>query len=48
MQAEHYRTNNILITMGTDFNYQNAESWFKNIDKLIHYTNARVRTVASR
>ena len=28
--------------MGTDFNYQNSESWFKNLDKLIKHVNARV------
>lgn len=26
-------------TMGDDFQYQNAESWFKQMDKLIHYVN---------
>lgn len=30
-----YRSNNILITMGEDFNYQDANMWFTNIDKLI-------------
>lgn len=30
-----YTTNNVLITMGEDFNYQDAEVWFKNLDKLI-------------
>lgn len=30
-----YRSNHILITMGEDFNYQDATMWFKNIDKLI-------------
>ncbi len=28
-----------MFTMGTDFEYQNANSWFKNLDKLIHYVN---------
>ncbi|XP_057661695.1 lysosomal alpha-mannosidase-like isoform X1 [Diorhabda carinulata] len=36
-----YDTNNIIITMGEDFNYQDAHTWFKNIDKLIAYANAR-------
>ncbi|PSN54844.1 Lysosomal alpha-mannosidase, partial [Blattella germanica] len=35
-----YTTNNILVTMGGDFNYQDALTWFKNLDKLIKYTNA--------
>lgn len=26
-------------TMGDDFKYQYAESWFKQMDKLIHYVN---------
>lgn len=26
-------------TMGDDFNYQYAESWFRNMDRLIHYVN---------
>ncbi len=28
-----------MLTMGSDFNYLNANTWFKNLDKLIHYTN---------
>lgn len=30
-----YQTDNVLITMGEDFNYQDAEMWFTNLDKLI-------------
>lgn len=33
--AEAYKTNNVLVTMGGDFNYAVAASWFKNMDKLI-------------
>ncbi|XP_037040043.1 lysosomal alpha-mannosidase isoform X1 [Bradysia coprophila] len=36
-----YRTNNVLITMGEDFNYQDARMWYKNLDKLILYSNER-------
>ncbi|XP_060520149.1 lysosomal alpha-mannosidase-like [Cylas formicarius] len=36
-----YATDNIIITMGEDFNYQDAEAWFTNLDKLIYYTNLR-------
>lgn len=34
-QAKSYATNNIIVTMGEDFNYQSANVWFKNLDKLI-------------
>lgn len=32
-----YRSQNLIITMGEDFNYQDANMWFKNLDKLIMY-----------
>ena len=35
--SNDYKTNNVLITMGEDFNYQSAHMWFKNLDKLIKY-----------
>ena len=38
-QAERYKTNSIMLTMGSDFYYSNAHRWFKNLDKLIKYTN---------
>ena len=38
-QAEHYRTNHIILTMGSDFQYENANLWYKNLDKLIKYVN---------
>ncbi|XP_060195923.1 alpha-mannosidase-like isoform X1 [Lycium barbarum] len=38
-QANVTRTNHIMWTMGDDFKYQYAESWFKEMDKLIHYVN---------
>ncbi|NXV88663.1 MA2B1 mannosidase, partial [Calonectris borealis] len=40
-QAERYRTNHIIMTMGSDFQYENANLWFKNMDKLIAHVNAR-------
>lgn len=30
------------MTMGEDFHYQNAHTWFKNLDKLIKHVNERV------
>ncbi len=38
-QAEGYNTNHIIMTMGEDFNYVQAGTWFKNLDKLIYYVN---------
>lgn len=38
-QANVTRTNHIMWTMGTDFRYQYANSWFRQMDKLIHYVN---------
>jgi alpha-mannosidase len=33
------RGKDIMLTMGSDFHYSNAHVWYKNLDKLIHYTN---------
>ncbi|OVA09673.1 Glycoside hydrolase family 38 [Macleaya cordata] len=38
-QANVTRTNHIMWTMGTDFRYQYANAWFRQMDKLIHYVN---------
>ena len=38
-QALHYTTNNIMLTFGSDFQYENALENFKNLDKLIRYVN---------
>nr|KJB76311.1 hypothetical protein B456_012G082700 [Gossypium raimondii] len=38
-QANITRTNHIMWTMGTDFRYQYAHTWYRNMDKLIHYVN---------
>ncbi|XP_011645218.1 lysosomal alpha-mannosidase isoform X2 [Pogonomyrmex barbatus] len=41
IQARAYRTNHIILTMGDDFHYQQADMVFGNLDKLIRYTNQR-------
>ena len=33
------RTNHQMWPCGSDFNYQNADHWFHNLDKFIHYVN---------
>lgn len=38
-QADHYRGGHVMLTMGSDFQYENANKWYKNLDKLIHYVN---------
>lgn len=38
-QANITRTNHVMWTMGTDFKYQFAHTWYRNMDKLIHYVN---------
>lgn len=45
-QASHFATNHIMFTMGSDFNYQNALEWYKNLDKLVHYVNKMVRSLS--
>lgn len=39
-QSLVYKTNHIIMTMGSDFQYENANMWYKNLDKLIHYVNS--------
>ncbi|XXG47127.1 hypothetical protein AAC387_Pa02g1821 [Persea americana] len=38
-QGNITRTNHVMWTMGTDFTYQYANSWFRQMDKLIHFVN---------
>ncbi|XP_063836095.1 lysosomal alpha-mannosidase-like isoform X1 [Ostrinia nubilalis] len=40
-QSEVYRTNNVIVTMGGDFTYQQAGMWYENLDKLIQYGNLK-------
>jgi lysosomal alpha-mannosidase len=39
-EAKGFASNHIIMTMGSDFQYENANEWFKNLDKLITYVNA--------
>ncbi|CAI5475127.1 unnamed protein product [Closterium sp. Yama58-4] len=38
-RADGFKTNHLLFPMGEDFAFDRAISWFKNMDKLIHYVN---------
>jgi alpha-mannosidase len=38
-QANNTRGKHIMLTMGSDFQYEQAFEWFDNLDKLIHHTN---------
>uniref|UniRef100_A0A8C4Q1D9 Alpha-mannosidase n=2 Tax=Eptatretus burgeri TaxID=7764 RepID=A0A8C4Q1D9_EPTBU len=40
-QSKYYKTNHIIMTMGSDFQYENANVWFKNMDKLIKHVNEK-------
>jgi lysosomal alpha-mannosidase len=40
-EAVGFATNHIIMTMGSDFQYENANEWFKNMDKLMKYVNAQ-------
>ena len=33
-------TQNVMFLMGSDFQYENADGWYKNLDKIIHHVNA--------
>ena len=39
--ATHYKTNNVMKTLGMDFEYQAAHIDFKNIDKIVNYIKSR-------
>lgn len=48
-QASHTRGKHIMWTMGSDFQYEAADNWYLNLDKLVKYANqdGRVRAVYS-
>ena len=37
--AQYYATNHFMFPMGTDFQYGDAHTWFKNLDKLMKAVN---------
>ncbi|XP_013367688.1 PREDICTED: lysosomal alpha-mannosidase isoform X1 [Chinchilla lanigera] len=47
-QGQYYRTNHTVMTMGSDFQYENANMWFKNLDKLIQLVNMQQQANGSR
>ena len=46
LQAGNLRTNNVMFTFGSDFQYENAIEYYKNLDKLMKYTMEKVGTCA--
>merc|ERR1719253_964389 len=38
-QAAHTQSDHQMWACGTDFQYQNADHWYHNLDKIIHYGN---------
>ena len=40
--AGNLRTNNVMFTFGSDFQYENAIEYYKNLDKLMKYTMQKV------
>ena len=42
-QLQYYRTNHIMFTMGSDFQYESAREWYKNLDKIMKYTMEKVQ-----
>lgn len=45
-QSAHYEGGHILWAMGSDFNYQDANTWYRSMDKLIAGMNADGRVAA--
>lgn len=41
-QQQYYNSNNIMITMGDDFRFQNAKQYFDSSNSLIDYYNENI------
>ncbi|EPB79724.1 glycosyl hydrolase family 38 protein [Ancylostoma ceylanicum] len=41
-QASFLRSSHVMLLMGSDFQYTNANTWYTNLDKLIRYVNGNV------
>ena len=41
-QNGYYGTGHVMLTMGSDFQYESAVENYQNLDKLITYVNAKV------
>ncbi|PIO65546.1 glycosyl hydrolase family 38 protein [Teladorsagia circumcincta] len=39
IQASSLRSSHVMLLMGSDFQYTNANTWYTNLDKLIQYVN---------
>lgn len=37
--SEHFRSNNIFHTFGSDYAYSDASTWYDNLDKIKDYIN---------
>ena len=47
LQAGNLRTNQVMFTFGSDFQYENAIEYYKNLDKLMKYTMEKVYIIYS-
>ena len=45
IQANSYRTKNIMLTMGSDFQWEDAQSWYANLDIIIDNINKKYANI---